>query len=255
MKIATWNINSVRARTPLLCQWLRAHQPDALCIQETKVEDHDFPREPIEDEGYNIAAFGEKSYNGVAVATRWPIDDVVRGLPDDGAKRVLACRVRDVVLINVYVPNGQDVGTDRYAHKLDWLARLRAFLTERLAPAAKLVVAGDFNVTFDDRDVWDPEGYREQIHCSTPERDALRAIVDLGLHDALRRFHQGPGAYTWWDYRGGAFERNQGLRIDHMLLSAAALAACTGVEIHVDARAQRNASDHAPVLAAFAEPA
>ena len=255
MKIAFWNVNSIRARLTQVSTWLGAHQPDVLCLQETKVEDAHFPREAIEDQGYNVEAYGEKNWNGVAIAARWPIEDVVRGLPGADEKRLLACRVRGVDIVDVYVPNGQAIGSEKYTYKLDWFGRLRAFVAERLTlPGAKLVVGGDFNVTFDDRDVWDPEGMREQIHCSTAERAALRALLDLGLHDSLRRFHEEPGLYTWWDYRGAGLARNQGLRIDHLLMSDAALATCVGVAVDVEARRARDASDHAPVVATFAEP-
>ncbi len=257
MKIATWNVNSVRARMRLLVDWLREHEPDVLLLQETKVEDAEFPHELLEDEGYNIEIFGEKTYNGVAVLAQWEIEDVVRGLPGDppdGDRRVLGCRVRDFSLLNLYVPNGHSLDSDKYTYKLDWLARLAAMVGERYSMDDRVVLAGDFNITFDDRDVWDPAGMHEAIHCSTPERRALADVMAVGLTDGLRRFHEEPGIYTWWHHRGAGLQRNHGMRIDHVLLSPKALEGCTGIEVDVDARRAPNPSDHAPVIATFEEP-
>jgi exodeoxyribonuclease-3 len=206
MKIATWNVNSVRARLPRLVPWLQEHQPDVLCLQETKVENEQFPREPLEDEGYNIEAFGEKTYNGVAILARHPMEAVVKGFPDDpthAARRLIGCNVKDVMVLNLYVPNGTEIGHEKFVAKLEWLGRLRAFLDELYDPAEKIVVTGDFNITFDDRDVWDPGGLREALHCSPPEREALARLMEFGLVDGLRRLHEEPGIYTWWHHRGG----------------------------------------------------
>ena len=252
MRIATWNVNSIRARLPRLLPWLEDRRPDVVCVQETKVEDDRFPREPIEELGYQVVAHGEKSYNGVAILARRPIEDVRRGLPgdaDDAPRRVLAATVDGVVLVCVYVVNGQSVRSPRYRDKLDWMARLARYLRGDFDLRERLVVAGDFNVTFDDRDVYDPEAWRERILCSTPERRALAEIVDVGLTDAFRRFHEETGHYTWWDFRTRGFRRNRGLRIDHFLLSPPALDACRSVEIDVAAREGEKPSDHAPVIA------
>jgi len=256
MKIATWNVNSVRARLPRLVPWLQQHQPDVVCLQETKVEDEQFPREALEDEGYNIETFGQKTYNGVAILARWEIEAVIRGFPGDppdAPRRVLGCNVRDVMILDLYVPNGQALGSEKYHAKLQWLKQLRALLDERYDPAEKVVVTGDFNITFDDRDVWDPEGMRESLHCSTAERQALAEVMEFGLTDALRRFREESGIYTWWHHRGRGFERGQGLRIDHFLMSEPALASCSDVVVDTEARAGRNPSDHAPVLATLVD--
>ena len=195
MRIATWNVNSVRARLNRLLPWLEEHQPDVLCLQETKVVDEQFPFEPIEDQGYECRVFGQKTYNGVAILSRVGSEDVVTGFPDDeddAQKRVIGCQVGDVQILNLYVPNGSEVGSDKYRFKLDWLARLRAFLDERYDANEKLVVTGDFNITFDDRDVHDPELWHEKILCSTPEREALAEVMAFGLSDALRQWLEHP---------------------------------------------------------------
>ncbi len=252
MKIATWNVNSVRARLGRVVPWLQQHRPDVVCLQETKVVDELFPRELLEDEGYEIVTFGQKTYNGVAILARHRIEDVVRGFPDDaeGAdRRVIGCTVNGVMILNLYVPNGQEVGAPKFHWKLEWLRRLRGFLDERYDTREKLVVTGDFNITFDDRDVYDPVALRETIHCSTPERDALRHVTDFGLHDALRRHHEEAGIYTWWHYRAGAYPRDRGLRIDHFLMSKPAYEACTSVTVDKPERSGLGASDHAPVVA------
>lgn len=254
MRIATWNVNSVRARLPRLLPWIAKQRPDVLLLQETKVQDEAFPREPLEDEGYNIETFGQKTYNGVAVLSKHRIEDIVRGFPEDveGAeRRAIGCVVSGFMLLNLYVPNGQEVGSAKFAYKMEWLKRLRSLLTKRYDMKEKVVLAGDFNITFDDRDVWDPEGLRETIHCSTPEREALTRLCETGLSDALRKFHAEGGIYTWWDHRGGAFPRGHGLRIDHFLVSETALACCEGVAVDVEERKGQGVSDHAPVIATF----
>jgi exodeoxyribonuclease III len=257
MQIATWNVNSVRARLPRLLPWLEERRPDVVCLQETKCRDEAFPREPIEELGYNVETFGQKTYNGMAILSRNRAEAVVRGLPDDppdAERRVLGATVDDVMILNLYVVNGREVGCDKYYHKLEWLARVRDFLEGHYPSsggklAEKVVVTGDFNITFDDRDVHDPDAWRGRILCSEPEREALAALMGLGLSDAFRRFEEGAGLYTWWDFRSRGFQRGNGLRIDHFLMSAAALDSCTGVEIDLDARGGEKPSDHAPVIA------
>lgn len=254
MRVTTWNVNSVRARLPRLLPWLEEHRPDVVCLQETKVRDEDFPLEPLEDQGYNVEIFGQKNYNGVALLSRHPIEAVVRGFPDDDAdadKRVIGGIVGGFVILNLYVPNGSAVGHPKYDYKLRWFERLRRFLDERYDAGSKLIVTGDFNVTFDDRDVYDPEAWREKILCSTRERNALRQVLAFGLVDGLRKHHEEAGIYTWWDFRTAGFKRNQGLRIDHVLLTPTALQACTDVAVDIAARDGTGASDHAPVTAHF----
>jgi len=251
MRIATWNVNSVRARLPRLVPWLQERRPDVLLLQETKCQDEQFPREPIEELGYNVEVFGQKTYNGVAILSKSRITDVQRGMRDeveDKEARVIAATVDDMMLLSVYVVNGQEVGSDAYKYKLEWLARLRKLMWERYIMTEKVVVAGDFNVTFDDRDVHDPAEWHEQILCSTPEREALLRVMDSGLKDAFRKIHEEGGLYTWWDFRTRAFQRNAGLRIDHFLVSPPAYKACTVAEIDVEARKGQGASDHAPVV-------
>ncbi|MGQ0553426.1 MAG: exodeoxyribonuclease III [Planctomycetota bacterium] len=256
MRLATWNVNSIRARQARVLAWLGAQCPDVLCLQETKCLDEQFPREPFEALGYHIACFGQKTYNGVAILSREPARDVLRGLPllpgseggePDLEARVIAGTVGDVRVINAYVVNGRDVGHEKYHYKLAWLARLEALLRRELAAHSRLVIVGDFNVTFDDRDVQRPDDWRERILCSTPERQALAALLSTGLHDPLRKFTEEPGHYTWWDFRTRGLQRGDGLRIDHLLMSKAALASCTRFEVDVAERRGEGASDHAPV--------
>jgi exodeoxyribonuclease-3 len=224
---------------------------DVLCLQETKVIDELFPAEPFEDLGYQIARHGQKTYNGVAILSRHGLEDVALGMPDDAEDeeaRVIAATVDDVMLLNLYVVNGREVGCDKYAYKLAWLERVRTYMAERFPAGEKVVVTGDFNITFDDRDVHDPDAWRDRILCSEPERAALARIMDLGYTDAFRRFHEEGGLYTWWDFRTRGYQRGDGLRIDHFLLSAAAMEACSGVEVELTAREGAKPSDHAPVI-------
>jgi len=256
VQVATWNVNSIRARLERVVHWLEAARPDVLCIQETKCTDEQFPREPLEELGYSVETYGQRAYNGVAILSRRGLEDVVRGLDgvDDEVfgRRVIGATVGDLMLLDVYVVNGERAGSPKFEHKLEWLAHLARHVRERYDLAGeKVVVCGDFNVTFDDRDVHDPERWREKVLCSTPEREALAAVMEPGLVDAFRRFHEEPGHYTWWDYRTRGFQRGEGLRIDHFLLSEPALAACTGVEVDTRARGGEKPSDHAPVIATF----
>ncbi len=251
MKLATWNVNSVRARMPRLLPWLEARRPDVLCLQELKCVDEDFPRAEIEALGYRVETFGQKTYNGVAILSLQPMTDVVRWKPAGAGaadSRVIAATIGDLRVIDAYVVNGQEVGSAKYAFKLDWLAQLHAWLKATADVKRPLVVTGDFNITFDDRDVYDPEEWRDQIFCSAPERAALAAFVDLGLVDVFRRFHEEGGHYTWWDFRTRGFQRKQGLRIDHLLVSEAVRDRASGVEIDLAAREGENPSDHAPVI-------
>lgn len=252
MKLATWNINSIRAREERLVTWLGQHKPDVLCLQETKVEDAGFPAAALKKAGYEVAIFGQRSYNGVAIASTQPLTDVTRGfgddVPDDEA-RVIAATTHGMRVVCVYVPNGQDLTSDRYPYKLAWFKRLRAYLERTSPPTAPLALCGDFNVTPDDRDVWSPEKWQGMIHVSQPERDALHDMASYGLTDVFRAKNGDEKIYSWWDYRGVSFFKNQGLRIDMIYLTAPLAERCSACVIDRNARKGQDASDHAPVLA------
>jgi len=253
MIVATWNVNSIRMRMERLLRWLEHRKPDVLCLQETKVVNEDFPVEPFQALGYRCYVHGQKSYNGVAILARMDATDLVKGLPDEGAEapcRLVAGSFEGVRIINIYAPNGGEVDSDKYAFKLDWYRRLRAFLNS-FRPEDEVLLCGDFNVAPEDRDVWDPERWRGQILFSEPEKAALQNLIQWGLIDALRISHQESGLYTWWDYREGAFHRGWGVRIDHILLSPTLAERCSAVEIDRDERKGQKPSDHAPVLASF----
>jgi len=255
VKLATWNINSIRAREERLVTWLGQHKPDVLCLQETKVEDAGFPAAALKKAGYEFATFGQRSYNGVAIASTQPLTDVTRGfgddVPDDEA-RVIAATSHDMRVVCVYVPNGQDLTSDRYPYKLAWFRRLRAYLERTATPDQPLALCGDMNVAPDDRDVWSPEKWQGSIHVSAPERAALAEVAGFGLTDAFRHHHGDEKVYSWWDYRGVAFFKDQGLRIDLIYLTAPLAARCTGCTIDRIARKGQDASDHAPVIAEIA---
>jgi exodeoxyribonuclease-3 len=253
MKLATWNVNSIRMREARLVDWLDRHQPDVLCLQETKVEDDRFPREPFAARGYQLALHGQKTYNGVAIASRLPMRDVVRGIggESDGEARLIAAEVAGVRVVCAYFPNGQAPGTPKYEGKLAWMGRLRRHLADACDPAAHLALCGDFNVAPEDRDVHDPIAWEGQIHCSAAERQALRDIAAIGLVDGLRHLRPDAGLYTWWDYRQLAFPRNHGLRIDHILVTPPLAARLRDVAIDREARKGKQPSDHVPVIATF----
>lgn len=253
MKLATWNVNSIRARLDHVLDWLSRQQLDVLCIQETKVVDTEFPYEPLRAAGYHVVHVGQKGYNGVATITRKPAVEVV-GAPaglDGEQKRVLAATVEGVRVVNVYVPNGERVGSPKYEFKLKWLAALRHYVAVELQDHRPLAIVGDFNVAPADRDVHDPRLWRNQVLFSEAEREALRAVLDVGLIDVFRQFDQPPASFSWWDYRQGAFRRNLGLRIDHILCSPALAKRCTACTIDKGPRALERPSDHAPVVAEF----
>lgn len=251
MKLATWNVNSLKVRLPQVLDWLALHQPDALCVQETKTEDANFPLAEIEAAGYRALFAGQKTYNGVALLTRGAATDPVLAIPgfDDPQKRVAAATVEGVRVICLYVPNGEAVDSEKYGYKLAWLAALREWLAQEIAAHPKLAVLGDFNIAPADEDVHDPKAWEGKVLCSEPERAALRGLLALGLKDAFRLFPQPEKSFTWWDYRMNGFKRNLGLRIDHVLLSAPLAAACTACSIDKAPRAAERPSDHAPVLA------
>ncbi len=253
LMVATWNINSVRMRLPRLLAWLERRKPTVVCLQEIKVVDEEFPAAPIEALGYRCLVRGQKTYNGVAILSLPPATAVVRSMPGDGAdaeSRLLAAAIDGVRIINIYAPNGQDVGTEKYAYKLSWYGRLRAMLNA-LRPEDQVLICGDFNVAPEDRDVWDPEKWRGQILFSDPEKAVLRDIVAWGFTDALRAHHPEGGLYTWWDYRMGAFHRGWGMRIDHILVSDPLARRCVDVQIDREERKGEKPSDHAPVIATF----
>jgi exodeoxyribonuclease-3 len=253
LTIASWNVNSLRVRLPHLEQWLAATPVDVLGLQETKLPDADFPGADLGRLGLAGAWHGQKTYNGVALLAREPLADVARGIPDygDGQARVIAATVRGVRIVDVYVPNGQAVGSDKYAYKLDWLGRLNGYLKAELQRFALLAVMGDYNIAPEDRDVHDPKAWEGQVHVSPGERAALAGLEALGLEDVFRRFEQPEKSFSWWDYRAAAFRRNAGLRIDLVLASAALAARCRACRIDAAPRRWERPSDHAPVLATF----
>lgn len=250
MKIASWNVNSLGVRLPHVLTWCEQARPDILALQETKLEDARFPFEALAEAGYRALASGQKTYNGVAFLSRVEGDDALRDLPgiDDPQRRVLAASFGDLRVVNLYVVNGQDVGSEKYEYKLRWLRALRDWLAGEIVRHPKMVVLGDFNIAPDDRDVHDPEAWREKILCSTPEREALKGILDLGLHDSFRMFENGAGHFSWWDYRAAAFRRGLGLRIDLVLVSEALKPAVSAAAIDREPRTWERPSDHAPVV-------
>jgi len=254
MKLATWNVNSIKVRLPQLLDWLAGAQPDVVCLQELKVEDAKFPLAELEQAGYRAAYSGQKTYNGVAILSKAAPQDVVAGIPGfaDDHKRVLAATVSGVRIVSLYCPNGQAVGSDKYAYKLRWYAALGGYLAAELARHADLAAAGDYNVAPEDRDVHDPKLWEGQVHVSGPERAAWRALLGLGLRDAFRLFEQPEKAFSWWDYRMLAFRRNAGLRIDQILLSATLAARCSACVVDKAPRKLERPSDHAPVIADLA---
>lgn len=256
--IATWNVNSLRVRAEQLTDWLRTHSPDVVALQETKVQDPDFPHEHFAAAGYTCAFSGQKTYNGVALLARHPLTDFVRDIPDfdDAPRRVLAASVTPATgpafrVVNLYVPNGQAPGSEKFAYKLRWLEALTKWLKAEAAAHPNLVVLGDFNVAPEDRDVHDPAAWVGCVHVSPEERAALKAITDLELVDAFRHFEQPEKSFSWWDYRQGGFRRNNGLRIDLILVHRELLPRLTRCHIDVEPRRVDRASDHTPVVATF----
>lgn len=251
MKLATWNVNSLKVRLGHLLDWLARNQPDVVCVQETKLEDAKFPRADLEDAGYLCAYSGQKTYNGVAILARAPLEAVATGIPGfgDEQKRVLSATVAGARIVCAYVPNGQSVESDKYRYKLDWLAAFERWLGAELKAHPRLAVLGDYNIAPDDRDVHDPQLWQGQVLCSEPERAAFERLLGLGLKDSFRLFDQPERSFSWWDYRMNAFRRKMGLRIDHILLSDTLAAHCTGCIIDLEPRRLERPSDHAPVVA------
>ncbi len=256
MKIATWNVNSIRARSARLVDWLQSRDPDIVCLQETKCEDASFPYEAVGDAGYEAVHFGQKTYNGVAILAKQRPTEVVRGFADgaeeDGQSRIIWARFdlpgKRLWLASIYAPNGQAVGSEKYSYKLGWFERLTRTLPSRAQSEDWVILGGDYNVAPADLDVHDPLAWRDQVLCSAPERAAFSALLGAGFSDAFRSFHPERRAFSWWDYRMLAFPKDRGLRIDHFLVNSAARAACTHVEIDREARKGQDPSDHAPVL-------
>ena len=251
MKLATWNVNSLKVRLPQVLEWAGRHRPDVLCLQETKLRDEQFPAIEIRAAGYEPFANGQKTYNGVAILARSAPGDVVTAIPGfaDEQKRVLGATVGSVRVICAYVPNGESITSEKYQYKLKWLDAFHRWLEQELARHPRLAVLGDFNVAPEDRDVHDPRAWEGQVLFSAPERNAFQSLLAAGLKDAFRLFEQPDQSFTWWDYRVNAFRRKMGLRIDHILLSEALAKACTACTIDVEPRRSERPSDHAPVLA------
>lgn len=251
MQIATWNINSLNVRLAQVLDWLAAHPVDVLALQELKLTDDKFPAAAFAEAGFQAQWLGQKTYNGVALVSRAPMLDVVRNIPGfvDDQARLLAGTVDGLRVVGAYFPNGQAPGTDKFEYKMQWLRALRDWLREELAAHPQLVLMGDYNITFDDADVWDPEGMRGQIHCTDEERAQLQALIKLGLVDAFRLFPQPEKSYTWWDYRMLGYQKNRGMRIDHILVGEALRPRVQSCTIDRAPRKNKQPSDHAPVLA------
>lgn len=254
MKLATWNVNSLAVRLPQLLAWLEAQQPDVVVLQETKLTDDKFPAAELEAAGWRAAWHGQKTYNGVALLSRAPAEAVVKNIPgfDDEQARVIAGTVGGVRTIGAYFPNGQAPDSDKFVYKMRWLDALRAFVRAELAVHPQLVLMGDFNIAPEDRDVYDPVAWAGQIHCTPEERAHFKELLAVGLHDAFRLFEQPPKSWSWWDYRNLAFRKNQGLRIDHILVSEALKPRVSACVIDKAPRKNERPSDHAPVLVEIA---
>jgi len=254
MLVASWNVNSLRVRLPHVQDWLASARPDVLGLQEIKLTDDKFPHAELEEAGYTSVSNGQPTYNGVALLSREAPTDVSRDLPDfeDEQRRVIAATYGDTRVINLYVPNGQSVGSDKYAYKLDWLDQLAVYLADELSRCPRIVVMGDFNIAPDDRDVHDPDEWRDKVLCSGPERERLQALEALGFKDSFRLFDQPEATFSWWDYRAAAFRRKRGLRIDLLLVSDDLAEDCSASSVDVEPRKLERPSDHAPVYVRLA---
>jgi exodeoxyribonuclease-3 len=252
-KVATWNVNSLRVRLPQVLDWLQIHKPDILALQETKLTNNQFPVEVIRSAGYHAVFAGQKTYNGVALLSRVEGSEVIMDLPDltDPQRRLLGATYNTLRVLNLYVPNGATVDSDKYQYKLNWLKHLHHYVCDNLNHYSHLIVLGDFNIAPADRDVCDPGVWEGSVLVSQPERTALQELLNLGLHDTFRLFEQPTESFSWWDYRGNAFRRNHGMRIDLILASTPLSSACTASMIDVTPRRLERPSDHAPVIATF----
>ena len=253
MKIATWNVNSIRVRMPQVLEWLDTAQVDILGLQEIKLPSEDFPAEAFQELGYQVLVSGQKTYNGVALLGKAPATDVVTALPglEDPQRRVLGATLNGIRVINLYVPNGQAPDSKKFVYKMNWLKALQSWMALEIRTHKKLIVMGDFNIAPEDRDVHDPAAWEGSVHVSPPERQALKKLLDLGLRDSFRLFEQPESSFSWWDYRRGAFRRNAGLRIDLILASQAMAESCLACRTDVEPRSWERPSDHAPVVASF----
>ena len=257
MRIATWNVNSVRSRIDRVAAWTARELPDVLCFQEIKTTDDLFPTGVFEELGYEVATYGQKTYNGVAILSREPMKKIERGFPGeepDAARRLIAATIGGIRVVNIYVPNGQSPESEKFVYKMAWLARLREYLDETAKPGGKLLLLGDFNIAPEEWDVRYIEKWRGHVHFHPMEHEALARITSWGLYDLLRKHHEEGGLYSWWDYRQLAFQKNNGLRIDLILGTKPMLNKCTGVEIHRDERKGESPSDHVPVVAELDSP-
>ena len=254
MKVATWNVNSLRARQDAVLDWVEANEPDVLCLQETKLSDQEFPEDEFGDLDCDAHFWGQKSYNGVAIITPHEAQRVIRGFQDpawDEDKRVIAARVNGIDVIDIYLPNGQSYGSDKYRYKLEWMDRLVDWLDQHFDPEDPVLLCGDFNIAPTGLDHCGPEDSSEQLFTSEGERTRYRRFLDWGFVDAFRHLHPQERAYTWWDYRGMAFQRNEGMRIDHVLVTPSLLARLNDVTVHRALRSEEAPSDHVPVVAEF----
>lgn len=252
-KIATWNVNSLRVRLPHVQEWVNHVKPDVLALQETKLQDADFPFAAIDAMGYHVVASGQRTYNGVAILSRVPIQHAIADLPtlSDPQRRVLCATIGDVCVLNLYVPNGESVESDKYQYKLNWLHQLDLFLKQQLKQHAKMIVLGDFNIAPAEIDVHDPKAWEGHVLFSERERQAFQAMLGVGFKDCFRMLSPAEKAYSWWDYRMNGFKRNLGLRIDHILASEALAEACERCYIDKAPRGLERPSDHTPVVAEF----
>jgi len=250
MQLATWNVNSLNVRLPQVLDWLASNPVDVLALQELKLTDDKFPAQALADIGYQAQWFGQKTYNGVALLSKTPASEVIKNIPgfEDEQSRVLCATIGGVRVIGPYFPNGQEPGSDKFDYKMRWLTALREWVRAEMAAHPQLVLMGDYNITFDDLDVWDPEGLRETIHCTTEERLHLNALIDLGLTDAVRLFPQPEKNFSWWDYRDFGFRRKRGLRIDHILITESLKGRASACAVDVAPRKNERPSDHAPVV-------
>lgn len=253
MKIASWNVNSLRVRMPQVLDWLKENNPDILAMQETKMTDEVFPSEEFREAGYEIIYSGQKTYNGVAVISRQPGKDVRFDVPelDDPQRRIICVTIADVRILNLYVVNGSEVGSDKFDYKLNWLEKVENFIREDMQAYERYIILGDFNIAPEDQDVHDPAAWHEKILCSTPERNALKRILELGFKDSFRLFKQEKNIFSWWDYRAAGFRKNRGLRIDLILASQFMAERCKGSWVDMEPRKLERPSDHAPVVAEF----
>lgn len=256
MKVATWNVNSIRAREQHVIDWIEAFRPDVLCLQELKVAEEDFPLGAVAQSGYEAAVFGEKTYNGVAILSRYPLRDVRKGFDDghdDPQARLISANVEGITIFSAYFPNGGEVGSDKFDYKLRWIGRLRELMAARFDPEKdQVALCGDFNVAPWDDDIARPGQWRSSVLACDAAREALADLASFGLHDVVRPFHPQGGLYSWWDYRGRGFERGNGLRIDHIYCTPRLAERTIGAMVAREERARKSPSDHAPVMVEFA---